>query len=92
MNGVPMSKPPPLIRKNSERKPMIDLDAMDEAADLEHARKAQLEEKERSRAEHYQAQAEASAPAKRKKGVIGPKTCGKTNSTTPAWRRQPSPV
>jgi len=31
---------------------MIDLEAVDEAAELELARKAQLEEKERSRAEH----------------------------------------
>ena len=40
---------------------MLDLDAMDEAAGLELARKAQLEEKERSRAEH-QAKLAAAAP------------------------------
>ena len=62
MNGMPMDAPRPLIRKNSERKPMIDLEAADEAAELELARKAQLEEKEKSRAE-YQAKLEASAPA-----------------------------
>jgi len=61
MNGMPMDAPRPLIRKNSERNPMLNLDAMDEAAELEIARKAQLEEKERSRAEHQAAQAEASA-------------------------------
>jgi hypothetical protein len=70
--------PPPLIRKNSERKPMMDLDAMDQAAELEHARKAQIEEEERSRAEHQARLAEAASapapgkakpPAKRKKEV-----------------------
>jgi hypothetical protein len=62
MNGLPMDAPRPLIRKNSERKPMMDLEAMDEAAELEIARKAQIAEKERSRAAH-QAKLEASAPA-----------------------------
>ena len=62
MNGLPIDAPRPERRKESERKPMMDLDAMDEAAELEIARKAQLEEKERSRAEHHH-QAEASAPA-----------------------------
>jgi hypothetical protein len=62
MNGLPMDAPRSERRKESERKPMLDLDAMDEAAELEIARKAQLEEKERSRAEHHH-QAEASAPA-----------------------------
>jgi hypothetical protein len=73
MNGVPMSNPPPLIRKNSERKPMIDLEAADEAAELEHARKAQIEAKEESRAEHEAAaKLEASTPAPRKaKSVPG---------------------
>jgi hypothetical protein len=74
MNGVPMSNPPPLIRKNSERNPMIDLDAMDEAAEEEQRHKTIMEEKEQSRAEH-QAKAAAAAPvpvnakpqAKRKK-------------------------
>ena len=41
---------------------MLDLDAMDEAAELEIARKAQLEEKERSRAEHHQTEAAVPAP------------------------------
>jgi hypothetical protein len=78
MNGMPMDAPRSLIRKSSDRKPMIDLDAMDQAAELERARKAQLEEKERARAEHL-AKLEASAaarkpgkakpPAKRKKKV-----------------------
>jgi hypothetical protein len=57
-NGLPMDAPRPLIRKSSDRKPMLDLDAMDEAAALELARKAQLEEKEISRAAH-----QASVPA-----------------------------
>jgi hypothetical protein len=61
MNGMPMDAPRSLIRKSSERNPMIDLDAADEAAELEIARKAQLAEKERSRAEH-QAKLEASPP------------------------------
>ena len=52
MNGMPMDAPRSLIRKSSERNPMIDLEAADEAAELEIARKAQIEEKERSRAEH----------------------------------------
>jgi hypothetical protein len=63
MNGMPMDAPRSERRKESDRKPMLDLDAMDEAAELEIARKAQLEEKERSRVEHHQAQAEAAAPA-----------------------------
>jgi hypothetical protein len=66
MNGLPMSNPPPLIRRHDQRSPMIDLDAMDEeAAELERTRKAQLEEKERSsRAEHEaKVKQEASAPA-----------------------------
>jgi len=68
MNGLPMDAPRSERRKESERKPMMDLDAMDQAAELELARKAQLEEKERSRAEH-QAKLEASAPgAKAGKG------------------------
>jgi hypothetical protein len=62
MNGLPMSNPPPLIRRHDQRNPMIDLEAADEAAELEIARKAQIEEKERSRAEH-QMKLEASAPA-----------------------------
>ena len=36
MNGVPMDAPRSERRKESERKPMIDLDAMDQAAELEH--------------------------------------------------------
>ena len=67
MNGMPMDAPRSLIRKSSDRKPMLDLDAMDEAAELEIARKAQIEAKEKSRLEHQAAQAEALAPAKRKK-------------------------
>jgi hypothetical protein len=66
MNGLPMDAPRSERRKESERKPMLDLDAMDEAAELEIARKAQLEEKERSRAEHHQAEASAPAPKPRK--------------------------
>jgi hypothetical protein len=62
MNGMPMDAPRSLIRKSSERNPMIDLEAADEAAEIERARKVQLEEKERSRSEH-QAKLEASAPA-----------------------------
>jgi cell division protein FtsN len=62
MNGMPMDAPRSLIRKSSERNPMIDLEAADEAAELERTRKAQLEEKERSRAEHHH-QAESAAPA-----------------------------
>jgi hypothetical protein len=62
-NGLPMDAPRPLIRKSSDRKPMLDLDAMDEAAELEIARTALLEEKERSRAEH-QATAPAPKPVK----------------------------
>jgi hypothetical protein len=54
-NGLPMDAPRPLIRKSSERNPMIDLEAADEAAELERARKAQLEEKEISRAAHQSA-------------------------------------
>jgi hypothetical protein len=61
MNGLPMSNPPPLIRRHDQCTPMLDLDAMDEAAELELARKAQLEEKEKSRLEH-QAKLEAPAP------------------------------
>jgi hypothetical protein len=73
MNGLPMDAPRSEKRKEGERKPMIDLDAMDEATGLEIARKAQLEEKERSRAEHHQAEAASvpapvkAKPAKRKK-------------------------
>jgi hypothetical protein len=67
MNGLPMDAPRSERRKESERKPMLDLDAMDEAAELEIARKAQLEEKERSRAEHHQAEASAPAPVKEKR-------------------------
>ena len=64
MNGMPMDAPRSERRKESERKPMMDLDAMDQAAALELARKAQLEEKERSRGEHQtKAKLEASAPA-----------------------------
>jgi hypothetical protein len=59
MNGLPIDAPRPLIRKNSERKPMMDLEAMDAEAELTLARKAQLEEKERSRAEHEAKVAEA---------------------------------
>jgi hypothetical protein len=66
LNGMPMDAPRSLIRKNSERNPMIDLEAADEAAELERTRKAQLEEKERSRAEHQAAQASAPAPVKAK--------------------------
>lgn len=33
MNGLAMSNPPPLIRKNSQRNPMIDLEAADEHDD-----------------------------------------------------------
>jgi hypothetical protein len=62
MNGLPIDAPRPERRKESERKPMMDLDAMDEAAELEIARKAQLEEKEKSRLAHL-AKLEASAPA-----------------------------
>jgi hypothetical protein len=62
MNGMPMDVPRSLIRKSSERNPMIDLEAADEAAELELARKAQLKEKEKSRLEH-QMKLEASAPA-----------------------------
>jgi hypothetical protein len=63
MNGLPMSNPPPLIRRHDQRSPMLDLDAMDEeAAELERTRTAQIEAKEKSRAEH-QAKLEASAPA-----------------------------
>jgi hypothetical protein len=62
MNGLPMSNPPPLIRRHDQRSPMIDLDAMDEEAELEHARKAQLEERELARAAH-QAKLEAAAAA-----------------------------
>jgi hypothetical protein len=61
MNGMPMDAPRSLIRKSSERNPMLDLDAMDQAAELEIARKAQIEEKERARSEH-QAKLEAPAP------------------------------
>ena len=66
MNGMPMDAPRSERRKESERKPMIDLAEQDRLAELELARKAQLEEKERSRAE-YQAKLETSAPAQRKK-------------------------
>jgi hypothetical protein len=66
MNGMPMDAPRSLIKKSSERHPMIDLEAADEAAELEHARKAQLEEKERSRAAHQAAEASAPAPVKAK--------------------------
>ena len=62
MNGIPMDAPRSERRKEIDRKPMLDLDAMDEAAELELARKAQLEEKEKSRLEH-EAKLEASAPA-----------------------------
>jgi hypothetical protein len=66
MNGLPMDAPRSERRKESDRKPMLDLDAMDEAAELEIARKAQLEEKERSRAEHHQAEASPPMPVKAK--------------------------
>jgi len=62
MNGMPMDAPRSLIRKSSERNPMINLEAADEAAELEIARKAQIEAKEKSRLEH-QPKLEASAPA-----------------------------
>jgi hypothetical protein len=62
MNGLPMSNPPPLIRRHDQRNPMFDLEAADEAAELELARKAQLEAKEKSRLEHGQ-KLEASVPA-----------------------------
>jgi hypothetical protein len=62
MNGLPMSNPPPLIRRHDQRNPMIDLEAADEAAELEIARKAQIEEKERSRAEHAKLAASEPAP------------------------------
>jgi hypothetical protein len=62
MNGVPMDAPRSERRKDSDRKPMIDLDAMDQAAELEIARKAELKEKEKSRLEH-QMKLEASGPA-----------------------------
>lgn len=42
MNGIPANAPGPLIRKESERRPLISLEAMDQAAKLELARKAQL--------------------------------------------------
>jgi hypothetical protein len=61
-NGIPMDAPRSERRKDSDRKPMIDLDAMDQAAELEIARKAQIEAKEKSRLEH-QMKLEASAPA-----------------------------
>jgi hypothetical protein len=57
-----------LIRRHDQRNPMLDLDAADdEAAELEIARKAQIAEKERSRAEHQAALEEASAPAPKPK-------------------------
>jgi len=62
MNGMPMDAPRPLIRKNSERSPMIDLDAMDQAAELEIARTAQLKLA-------VAAPGKAKPPAKRKKRV-----------------------
>jgi len=39
MNGVPMDAPRSERRKESDRKPMIDLDAMDAEAELARARK-----------------------------------------------------
>jgi len=67
-NGPPKKPDARIIRKFSDRHPMLgcDPDENDEAAELEIARKAQLEEKERSRAEHQKLE-EASAAAKRKK-------------------------
>lgn len=62
MNGLPMDAPRSEIRKESERKPMIDLEAADEAAELARTRTAQIAAKEKSRLEH-QAKLEASAPA-----------------------------
>ena len=67
MNGLPLSDPPPLIRKNSQRSPIIDLDAMDEAVELELARKAQIEEKEQSRLEHQAKVAAQATPRPAKK-------------------------
>ena len=69
MNGLPIDAPRSERRKDSDRKPMMDLDAMDQAAELEIARKAQLAEKERSRAEHQAAvPALAPVPVKAKPG------------------------
>ena len=62
MNGLPIDAPRSERRKDNDRKPMIDLDEQDRLAELELARKAQTEEKERSRAE-YLAKLEASAAA-----------------------------
>jgi hypothetical protein len=67
MNGVPMSNPPPLIRRHDQRSPMINLEAADEAAELEIARKAQIEAKEKSRLEHQAVEASAPVPGKAKK-------------------------
>jgi hypothetical protein len=47
-----MSNPPPPIRRHDQRNPMIDLNAMDEeAAELELARKAQLEAERQAKQE-----------------------------------------
>ena len=62
LNGIPPDAPRPLIRKESERRPLIDLAEQDRLAELERSRKAQLAEKERSLAEH-QAKLESSASA-----------------------------
>jgi hypothetical protein len=58
MNGIPMDAPRSERRKESERKPLIDLAEQDRLAELELARKAQIEAKEKSRAEHQAAEAE----------------------------------
>jgi hypothetical protein len=39
-NGVPLSNPPPLIRRHDQRSPMIDLDEQDRLAELELAASA----------------------------------------------------
>ena len=43
MNGIPLDAPRSERRKEIDRKPMLDLDAMDAEAELEIARKAQID-------------------------------------------------
>jgi hypothetical protein len=72
MNGIPLDAPRSERRKESDRKPMLDLDAMDAEAELEIARKAQIEAKEKARLEHQKL--EASAPAPKPGKAKPPKT------------------